>query len=151
LSDAAPDFLKEPCQGGSSEEGVGERDWEHYKNLAPPLGGAEVVSDEIEGPSHAVRSVYPYSFSMLWGLLGLALGLIFGVFAGIFQGMRAAAQSLPPFLASLHGEIIGGLVYGILGGITGFIGMAALGLVLSFPLNLILSLMGGLKIRIEKL
>jgi len=147
----SPDFEAEP--GGREDEdspdepGPVDREFE---DIDSALRGEEEALADDGGPNYVVRALNPFSFLIFGGGMGLVLGLLFGVLAGTLDIFRPVAARLPVFLQALQGKMIGGLVYGLLGGAAGFALLGILGMVLSIPVNLILSLMGGFRLRLER-
>jgi hypothetical protein len=97
----------------------------------------------------AVRSVEPLSCLWLLGGIGLIAGILFGLAAGATAFFPGLADLLPAFLKDMQGKIVGGFVFGGLGGVVGFLGFGLAGFVLALVANLVLSFIGGLKIRVD--
>lgn len=113
----------------------------------------EKVQDPFEtkkGHAYVFRSISLFSFFIFWGVLGLLLGLILGIFVGVARDYVDAIQFFPEFLKALNGKLLGGLAFGLLGGVVGFAVLAVFGFILAVVINVILSFVGGMKIRMDK-
>jgi hypothetical protein len=113
----------------------------------------EEVEDPYEqekGQLYNFRSIHIFSFLLFWGALGLIPGLVLGAFMGVANYYSEIIQYFPDFLKSLHGKLLGGIVFGVMGGATGFALLAVFGIVLAVVINVILSFVGGVKVRLTK-
>jgi hypothetical protein len=96
------------------------------------------------------RSLSPLSFLLFWGITGLLAGIIVGAFTGATDYFYEIGQAMPSFLLAFQGKLIGGIIYAVIGGLVGFIGLGVIGYCLAYLVNFVLSLIGGVKVRIEK-
>jgi hypothetical protein len=112
------------------------------------IGSAAIAA--VAGKTLAVRSVQPLSCLWLFGGIGLLAGILFGLVAGATAFLPGLAVLLPEFLKDMQGKIAGGFVFGGLGGILGFVGFGLAGFVLALAANLVLSFIGGLKVRVDE-
>ncbi len=113
----------------------------------------EEVPDPYEhenGKLYVFRSVNLLSFLLFWGALGLVLGIIFGTLIGVAKQYVETIELFPEFLKVLHGKLLGGIVFGFLGGVCGFVLLAIAGFVLAVLINVLLSFVGGIKIRLTQ-
>lgn len=111
----------------------------------------EEVSDPYEkedGKPYIFRSINLLSFLFFWGAVGLVFGIIMGTLIGVAKRYVETIQFFPEFLKALHGKLLGGIVFGFFGGVLGFLLLAIAGAVLAALINVILSFVGGVKIRV---
>jgi len=111
----------------------------------------EEVLDPYEqenGKLYIFRSINLLSFLFFWGAAGLVLGIISGALIGVAKRYVETIQFFPEFLKALHGKLLGGVVFGFFGGVLGFVLLAVAGFVLAVLINVLLSFVGGIKIRI---
>ena len=123
----------------------------HQERLS--LRMKERVLDPFEqenGELYTFRSINLMSFLFFWGTLGLVLGIISGALIGVAKRYVETIQFFPEFLKVLHGKLLGGVVFGFFGGIVGFVLLAIVGFVLAVLINVLLSFVGGIKIRITR-
>jgi hypothetical protein len=97
-----------------------------------------------------VKAVSPASFAFFGGALGIILGIILGAFIGATDLLAAQAAKLPGFLADMQGTLIGAVVYAAAGGIIGFLALGLLGWLKALFLNLLLSFVGGIRVRLDQ-
>jgi hypothetical protein len=109
----------------------------------------EVVKGE-RTTNFVFRSVSPLSFLLFWGIIGLLAGIIVGAFTGATDYFYEISRVMPSFLIGFQGKLIGGIIYAIIGGLVGFIGLGVFGYCLAYLINFVLSLIGGVKVRIER-
>ncbi|UCC38621.1 MAG: hypothetical protein JSV96_12405 [Candidatus Aminicenantes bacterium] len=109
----------------------------------------EVVKDESVA-NFVFRSLSPISFLLFWGILGLLAGIILGAFTGATDYFYEIGKIVPSFLKGFQGKLLGGIIYSIVGGVVGFIIFGVFGFCLTYLINFSLSLIGGIKVRIEK-
>lgn len=110
----------------------------------------EEVPDPYEqknGKLFIFRSINLLSFLFFWGAVGLVIGIIMGALIGVAKRYVETIQFFPEFLKALHGKLLGGIVFGFFGGVLGFLLLAIAGAVLAALINVILSFVGGVKIR----
>lgn len=111
----------------------------------------EEVPDPYEqknGKLFIFRSINLLSFLFFWGAVGLVIGIIMGALIGVAKRYVETIQFFPEFLKALHGKLLGGIVFGFFGGVLGFLLLAIAGAVLAALINVILSFVGGVKIRV---
>jgi hypothetical protein len=106
--------------------------------------------EQEKGKLYVFRSINLLSFLFFWGTVGLVLGIIMGTLIGVAKRYVETIQYFPEFLKVLHGKLLGGVVFGFLGGVSGFILLAIAGLVLALLINVLLSFVGGIKVRITR-
>jgi hypothetical protein len=98
---------------------------------------------------YAVRSIKPFSLFLVLGILGALAGAAYGAFAGATGSLAASlASSLPPALKELQGKMLGGVVDGLGGALAGLVLVGLGGFLLACLLNFVLTVSGGLKIRL---
>lgn len=121
------------------------------------IGKEEDLADETEeafkGESTAnfvFHSLSPLSFLLFWGIIGLLAGIIVGAFTGATDYFYEIGRVVPTFLQAFQGKLLGGIIYAIIGGVVGFIALGVFGFCLAYLINFALSLIGGIKVRIEK-
>jgi len=108
----------------------------------PPPVPRETRSDIL-----VLHSVQPSSFFLFGGILGIFVGIILGAFAGVSDVVLPYLHVLPKALMSLQGKLLGALVFGFLGGVAGLLILGFIAFLKAIVLNLILSLMGGVRFR----
>ncbi len=96
------------------------------------------------------HSLSPLSFLLFWGIIGLLAGIIVGAFTGATDYFYEIGRVMPAFLQGFQGKLLGGIIYAIIGGVVGFIVLGVFGFCLTYLINFALSIIGGIKIRIEK-
>jgi len=97
-----------------------------------------------------VKSVSASSFAFFGGALGIIIGIILGAFIGATDLLAGQAAKLPRFLADMQGTLIGAIVYAAAGGIIGFLALGLLAWLKAHFLNLLLSFIGGIKVRLDQ-
>jgi hypothetical protein len=107
-------------------------------------------SEQENGKLYIFRSINLLSFLFFWGALGLVLGIIMGTLVGVAKRYVETIQFFPDFLKVLHGKLLGGVVFGFFGGVLGFFLLAIAGFVLAVLINVLLSFVGGIKIRVTR-
>ena len=105
--------------------------------------------EQENGKLYICRSINLLSFLFFWGGLGLVFGIIMGALIGVAKRYVEMIQFFPEFLKALHGKLLGGVVFGFFGGVLGFLLLAIAGAVLAALINVILSFVGGIKIRVK--
>lgn len=104
--------------------------------------------EQENGKLYIFRSINLLSFLFFWGAVGLVIGIIMGALIGVAKRYVETIQFFPEFLKVLHGKLLGGVVFGFFGGVLGFLLLAIAGAVLAALINVILSFVGGVKIRV---
>lgn len=105
-----------------------------------------------EGTTNFVfRSLSPLSFLLFWGIIGLLAGIIVGAFTGATDYFYEMSKVMPSFFKGFQGKLLGGIIYAIVGGVVAFIAFGVFGFCLTYIINFALSLIGGIKVRIEKM
>lgn len=137
-----------------------EKEWETGDFLEPEKEEGTIphekfefeIAEEEAGErfEQVLRSIQPFSMLLFFGAVGLLLGIIFGAFAGATEFLVDGARILPAFLRELQGSLIGGIFYGLFGGIFGFIALGLFGFLSAHFFNMVFSLIGGIKIHLEK-
>lgn len=155
---------------GGTLEGVGEAGLEKCSECGGPLDkplmncprcepkGSDLKTVEIvrldqsslgRDGVYAVRSIKPVSLSLVLGVLGALAGAAYGVFAGATGSLIVDLVSiLPPALKEMQGKLFGGIVDGLGGALAGFLIVGLAGLLSACLLNFVLTVSGGLKIRL---
>jgi len=109
----------------------------------------EVVKGE-RTTNFVFRSLSPLSFLLFWGIIGLLAGIIVGAFTGATDYFYEIGKVMPSFLQGFQGKLLGGIIYATIGGAVGFIAFGIFGFCLTYLINFALSLIGGIKVRIDK-
>jgi hypothetical protein len=124
---------------------------------APAVGKATVTTADEYAPApkgrdraaeasvRVLHSVKPLSFLFFGGVLGAFAGLVAGAFAGVTGYFGPSLGFLPAALLELQGKLLGAALFGLAGGIAGFAAIGLLGFLKAFLINLILSMIGGIK------
>jgi hypothetical protein len=81
----------------------------------------------------------------------LIVGLVLGAVVGATSLFSDFVSSLPAFFSTLQGKIHGGFLFGIFGGLLGCVILGVFGFVMAVSVNMILSIIGGIKLRIDKI
>jgi len=97
-----------------------------------------------------VRSVSATSFAFFGGALGIIVGIILGAFFGATDLLAVQAAKLPRFLADMQGTLMGAVVYAAAGGLVCFLALGLLAWLKAHFLNLLLSFVGGIKVRLDQ-
>ena len=108
-----------------------------------------VAFEDKTKPDFVFRAFRPFSFLLFAGALGLILGIFAGAFIGATSYFTRIAEYLPPLFQDNKGNLLGGVIYAGLGGVLGFTVFGLLGLFNALFINVISSLVGGIKIDIE--
>jgi len=95
------------------------------------------------------RSLRPFSFLIFAGAVGLLLGIFVGAFIGSTKYFTGIVEFLPSLFQENKGNLLGGIIYAGLGGALGFIVFGFLGFCNALFINVISTLVGGIKIDIE--
>jgi hypothetical protein len=95
------------------------------------------------------RSLRPFSFLLFAGAAGLLLGIFIGAFIGATNYFSRIVEYLPSLFQENKGNLLGGVIYAGLGGVLGFMVFGLLGFCNALLINVISSLVGGIKIDIE--
>lgn len=137
-----------------------EKEWETGEILEPEKEEDDIppqklesgTSEEEEGDriGQVLRYIQPFSMLLFLGSVGLLFGIILGAFVGATEFLKDGTRIVPAFLSELQGSLIGGIFYGLLGGIFGFIFLGLLGFLIAHFFNMVFSLIGGLKINVDK-
>jgi hypothetical protein len=98
----------------------------------------------------AIRRFNPVTFFFFSGGIGLILGVVLGAFAGASEFFSGLSKALPEFLATLKGTLMGGLIFASFGGVLGFGLAGLLGYLEAHFFNGISTIIGGLKITLDK-
>jgi hypothetical protein len=99
---------------------------------------------------HIFSSINPVSLGLFAGILGVFCGILLGAFAGATDYFSQGLKFLPPALFDLQGKLSGAIIYAALGSVAGFVIFGALGVIKALLVNLILSLVGGIKITVVR-
>jgi len=110
----------------------------------------ETVMD-LNEPNYIARFINPSSFFLLFGIFGLIVGLSLGAVVGATSLFSDFIATLPEFFSTLQGKIHGGLLFGLFGGLLGLLFLGLVGFLTAVFVNMILSLIGGIKLRIDKI
>lgn len=121
-----------------------------HKFLERGTLGGEEATDPDACDEFTVRSLNTYSFLLFWGVMGFVSGILIGIFFGVSASFDVSVRFIPELLMALQGKLLGGIVFGILGALAGFILLAAGGFVLAGLVNVVLSLVGGIKIKVSR-
>jgi len=124
--------------------------WDKFVHLDSEIKAEDEALANDGGSNFVLRFVSPSSLMFFFGIAGLIFGIIAGVFIGISSMFPDVVGKLPNFLQSIHGQLPGGIVFGLFGGAAGFVCLGILGLMNAVLLNVIISFLGGIKIRLEK-
>lgn len=112
------------------------------ENLPPP------PSKSFSRGKWIFQGLSPLSFLFFLGTAGLILGGLVGAFVGATGTFSQAVGMLPSFFQEIQGKLVGSLIFALLGGLSGFIVLGVLGLIIALFINLIIFLMGGVKISL---
>jgi len=138
------------CGGNLSEE---EKDTlKPYPTINQSLEGKDYFEafEEKRGADFLFRSVSPFSFLLFWGVIGLIFGVILGAFTGVSEYFPSVVKIVPGFLQEFQGKFFGGIIYAALGGVAGFLVLGVFGFMEALIINVISSLVGGIKIKISR-
>ena len=92
-----------------------------------------------------LRSLKPLSFMFFGGTLGLLGGIILGAYAGATRALPDIVSVLPDFFAESQTKLMGAIAFAASFGIFGFLALGLFFALAALIVNLILSLIGGLK------
>jgi hypothetical protein len=112
-----------------------------------PIGSIR-LEDEMKSGILIVRGIHPVSSLLSGGLLGAFFGILLGAFAGATGVFSESLKFLPTSLFEQQGKLLGSVFLGLLGGAFGFVVFGAALSLLSFVVNFILSMSGGLKLQV---
>lgn len=104
-----------------------------------------------ERANFVLRGLNPFSFLLFLGAVGLLLGIFIGAFIGATNYFSGIIKFLPSFIKGNKGNLLGGIIYAGLGGVLGFIVFGFLGFCNALFVNVVSSLMGGIKVDLETL
>lgn len=141
------DDPSEECPHCRAEE-RGEREEHRRQETFGDL--REEERGKEESLFYTFRSISPFSLSGFCGFIGLILGIIFGAFVGASDYFSGVVKIMPSFLRAVHGQLFGGILFAGIGGLVGFIGLGLVGLLEAFMVNIISSLVGGVRIKFIK-
>jgi len=127
-----------------------EKEIEEEKEETKPIPQRDDWDREKKKIAYVLRSVQPSSFFLFGGALGLLIGVLAGTFAGATAYFSKALTFLPQSLANLQGKLLGAIIYGLGGGIVGFLVIGYLAFLKAVLVNLILSLTGGIKFKLQR-
>ncbi len=115
------------------------------------LAGAVAAAGKKEagGGDFVVRSLGALSFFFFGGAMGIVIGIVLGAFVGSTRFLSGFVASLPAFLVDMQGTLLGALVYSAAGGLAGFLVLGAVFFLMAALINMILSFVGGVKIRLD--
>ncbi|MBN2199490.1 MAG: zinc ribbon domain-containing protein [Candidatus Aminicenantes bacterium] len=108
----------------------------------------EKIKESAPGVAVA-RSLDALSFFFFGGATGIVVGIVLGAFAGSTRFLSWWAAVLPVFLKDMQGTLLGAVVYAAAGGVAGFLALGAAFFLMAVFVNLILSFVGGVKIRLD--
>ena len=106
--------------------------------------------EEKKGSSWNFRSVNPVSFFLFCGMVGLFIGIALGAFSGASGYFSSGSSFIPGFLKEFQGKLSGGIIFAVIGGAAGFLSLGILGFLKAIIINVILSWIGGIKIKISQ-
>ena len=113
----------------------------------PAPARVEIVPD-ASGP-RILRSVNPLSLFLFGGVFGALSGLLLGAFAGATGYFDATLGFLPDGLLNFQGALPRAGIFAVLGAAAGFVIVGLIGFLKAFIVNLILSMIGGIKYEAE--
>jgi hypothetical protein len=132
------------CPKCGAGPAAGDKSLESKTAVAAPA----MPAAEWKG-TYVLRSVQPSSLFFFGGILGLLIGVVAGAFAGATGYFSKSMSFLPSTLANLQGKLLGGAVFGVLGGAIGFLVVGYIAFLKAVIVNFILSLMGGIKFKVQ--
>jgi len=121
-----------------------------YCSQEPELLPGERYDERRGRANFVLHRIGPLSFLFFWGTIGLLVGVVLGAFAGASEYFFANATMTPGFLKDVQGKLLGAIVYALLGGVAGALILGVLGFLGALIINGIASLVGGIKIFLEK-
>lgn len=110
----------------------------------------EAIFAPKERSNFLLRGLHPMSLFFLSGGGGLIMGIIAGVIIGASGFFSGLGRALPEFLGTLQGTLMGGIVFAFFGGLIGFAFFGVSGYLGAHIFNFIASVMGGIKLTLEK-
>jgi len=111
----------------------------------------ERLDERGKRPSFAFQSISPLSFLFFWGIIGLLIGVILGAFTGASEYFSSLVKVMPRFLQEFQGKLFGGFLFAGFGGVAGFLFFGVLGFLGALFINLIFSIIGGIKIHLDRM
>ncbi len=121
-----------------------------YCSQEPELLPGERFDDRRGRANFVLQRIGPLSFLFFWGTIGLLVGVVLGAFAGASEYFFPNATMTPGFLKDVQGKLLGAIVYALLGGVAGAFILSILGFLGALVINGIASLVGGIKIFLER-
>jgi hypothetical protein len=79
--------------------------------------------------------------------MGIVAGVLSGLLAGATSFVPGISDALPVFFKDMQGKLLGGMIFAGLGGVAGFVVFGAAGFLVALLANAILSITGGVKMR----
>jgi hypothetical protein len=116
---------------------------------SPPPQAASPAKKAPPAGVTVVRALGAPSFFFFGGATGIVLGIVLGAFAGSTGFLPGLSSFLPAFLAEMQGTLLGAVVYSAAGGVAGFVALGLAFFLTAVFVNLILSFVGGVKIRLD--
>lgn len=123
------------------------REMERAKASDEP--GSSYAPREGSGIAYTVHSVRPLSILWFSGGLGTIAGVLIGLLAGATDFLPALNEILPAAFKDMQGKLVGSVIFTALGGIIGFLASSLAGFLLALLVNVVLSFIGGLVVRVE--
>lgn len=114
---------------------------------AVPQALAPVGQEQQAETTFVIRSVRAVSFFWFFGGLGVFVGILAGLLVGVTGFFPGFIARLPDFLTSIQGTLQGGIIFPLIGAVLGFACLGGAGFLLAELSNVVLSLMGGLKLQ----
>jgi hypothetical protein len=120
----------------------------------PAIGNVRVTTADEYAPApkgrdraaeRVLRSVKPLSLFFFGGGLGAFVGLVAGAFAGGMGYFGSSLGFLPAELLELQGKLLGAVLFAFVGAVAGFVAIGLVGFLKAFVINLVLSMIGGIK------
>jgi len=116
----------------------------------PEVFPGERLDERRSEANFVLHRISPLSFLFFWGTIGLLVGVVLGAFAGASEYFFSNASMTPGFLKDVQGKLQGAIVYALLGGVGGALISGGLGFLGALIINGIASLVGGIKIFLER-
>lgn len=137
---------------GEIEDGKDLKEPEKEEEVKEEKRGEPVSSiEDLNQPNYIALFINPSSFFLFFGMLGLILGLVMGAVVGATSLFSEFVSTLPAFFSTLQGKIHGGFLFGVFGGLFGGVILSFFGFLMAVSINVILSIIGGIKLRIDKI